>query len=107
MRIESTSVKNLIKDGDSGIYYARIKIRQRVIVRSLETDVPTTAKLRLPDKLAEIRTQTNADPDVPLEYRATFEEALKLYEIEVAHDINLADSTKEFRLRMVPRLREL
>jgi len=47
MKIESTSVQNLVMDGVTGIFYARVKINQRTLYRSLETTKLSTAKLRL------------------------------------------------------------
>src|ERR1035438_4699672 len=44
----------------SGVYFARVKVKDggKGIVKraSLETDVITTAKLKLPDKIKELRT---------------------------------------------------
>lgn len=57
MKILSTKVQNLVKDGDTGVYYARTKIAGLHKYRSLDTKVFTTAKTRLPDKLKEIREE--------------------------------------------------
>jgi integrase len=48
-------VPNLLQYVMSGTYYARTKVRGKPVRLSLETDVFTTAKLRLPDKLKELR----------------------------------------------------
>jgi integrase len=48
-------VPNLLQYVMSGTYYARTKVHGKPVRLSLETDVFTTAKLRLPDKLKELR----------------------------------------------------
>ena len=39
----------------AGTYYARVKVRGKSVRASLETDVFTTSKLRLPDKIKALR----------------------------------------------------
>lgn len=46
---------NLWRNQDSGIYFARVKVLGRDIWRTLDTDVRTTADLRLGGELAKIR----------------------------------------------------
>ena len=46
-------VPNLLQYVGSGSYYARIKLRGKTIRRSLDTDIFTTAKLKLLDFLKE------------------------------------------------------
>src|SRR5271163_3363594 len=55
----------------SGIFFARVKVGGIVKRASLETDIFTTAKLRLPDKLKEIRkpkTEVGTFGDARLKY---------------------------------------
>jgi hypothetical protein len=48
-------VPNLLQYVVAGTYYARCKVQGKPVRVSLETDVFTTAKRRLPDKLHELR----------------------------------------------------
>jgi integrase len=54
---ERTNVTNLLRNRESRNYYARVKVRGKQKWRSLGTDVPTVAKQRLPDAIAELRAQ--------------------------------------------------
>lgn len=106
MKIISTGTQYLFKDGDSGIYYTRVKIAGKQKTRSLGTTVATTAKLRLQDKLKEIREECSAEGVTgPLEFTATFSHASDLYTAEVTGNPRLADATKEARLRPLCTLR--
>ena len=76
----------------SGIYFARVKIkngRNGVVKRaSLETDVFTTAKLKLPLKVKELRK--------PKAECGTFAEARLLYLADIENDHTLAAETKKY-----------
>ena len=52
-------VPNLLQYVIAGTYYARCKIDGKPVRASLETDVFTVAKLRLPDELKELRKLTH------------------------------------------------
>jgi site-specific recombinase XerD len=106
MKIVFTGTQHLFKDGDSGIYYARIKIGGKQKNRSLETKVATTAKLRLQDKLKEIREECAGENATgPLEVNAKFSDAADLYTAEVKNDPRLAEASKDARLRPLATLR--
>ena len=74
-------------------YYARCKVNGKSVRASLETDVFTTAKLRLPDKLKELRT--------PKAEVGTFADGRLKYEAETQNDHTLAPLSKTYRLRCV------
>ena len=48
-------MQNLVKNGQSGIYYARVMVSGKTKWRSLDTKTFTVAKLRLADTLRELR----------------------------------------------------
>lgn len=77
----------------AGTYYARAKVNGKSVRASLETDVLTTAKLRLPDKLKELRT--------PKAEVGTFADGRLKYETETQNDYTLAPLSKTYRLRCV------
>lgn len=52
---ERTNVSNLLRNGTSGIYYARVKVRGKEKWRSLRTTLFSVAKLRLSDFEKEVR----------------------------------------------------
>ena len=58
---ETTSIQNLIRYRKSGTYFARFKIGQKLIRKSLETTVFSVAKQRLPDKIREYRSRYESE----------------------------------------------
>jgi hypothetical protein len=48
-----TPVANLVRNAASGIYYARVRVRGKLIWKTLKTDRMSVAKLRLGDFLKE------------------------------------------------------
>jgi integrase len=89
-------VPNLLCYVKSGIFYARLKVNGKIIRRSLETNVFTTAKLKLGDFIKEHRT---CKPIV-----GTFSQARSSYEAELASDHSITDNSKRYRKYCVERL---
>lgn len=89
-------VPNLLQYVMSGTYYARCKVNGKPIRASLETDVFTTARLRLPDKLNGLRA-----PRIEV---GTFADGRGKYEQQTASDHTLAELSKIYRLRCVERI---
>ncbi len=81
----------------SGVYFARAKVKDGgggIVKRaSLETDVFTTAKLRLPDKIKEMRK-----PKVAV---GTFADGRLQFEMQTNSDHTLAELSKVYRFRCV------
>ena len=71
---EPTRTPNLLRNRSSGVYYARFRIDGKLVWRTLETDVYTTAKLRPPDKIEEERKLVAAGDG-----QITFEQAAKIF----------------------------
>ncbi|MBI2512520.1 MAG: tyrosine-type recombinase/integrase [Opitutae bacterium] len=101
MDIVGTDTRNLIRDAETGIFYARIKIQQRIYVRSLETTKITTARVLLPDKLKEIRESvpTAGAKGGVLERNAKFADAAEIYRAQVQQSSRLAPSSVDAKLR--------
>ena len=97
MKVESTSVTNLVRAADSSVYYARAKVRGKLIWRSLETETFSVAKLRLPDTLKELRDAAPAE--IKMEPKITFGQVVELYKTSVNENARLKPRAKEFRLR--------
>ncbi|MGP8239910.1 MAG: hypothetical protein ACLQVW_31455 [Limisphaerales bacterium] len=76
----------------NGDYYGRIKVGGKLIRESLQTDVWTTAKLRLTDflkKHQETRTRVLAPK---------FSEAVELYKQELANDSTMKPRSRGYRI---------
>ena len=86
-------VPNLLQYVVAGTYYARCKVKGKPVRVALDTDVFTTAKLRLPDKLKEIRK--------PKAVVGTFADGRLQYERQTNSDHTLAELSKAYRLRCV------
>jgi len=80
----------------SGKFFARAKVNGVVKRISLETDVFTTAKDLLPDKLKELH---KPPPDI-----GTFAEARAAYEADLEADHTLAPQSKEYRKARIAAL---
>ncbi|MEO5804417.1 MAG: tyrosine-type recombinase/integrase [Verrucomicrobiota bacterium] len=89
-------VPNLLQYVIAQSYYARAKVKGKPVRASLETDVFSTAKLRLPDKLKQLRK--------PKFIAGTFGEAAAKYQRETQSDHTLSGSSKTYRLRCIDRL---
>ena len=84
-------VPNMVQYVNTGVYFGRVKIEGKIFRASLETDVFTTAKLKLGDFLKQKRKQAGRVVS------GTFAEARKLYETELEADHTLKDGSKRFR----------
>jgi len=84
-------VPHLLQYVGSGVYYARTQVRGKIIRKSLETTVFSSAKLRLVDFLKE-RHQRRDVGQTPL-----FSEALELYLARVKADHSIKDGSKVYR----------
>jgi integrase len=86
-------VPNLLQYIIAGTYYARCKVNGKPVRASLETDVFSVAKLRLQDKLKELRK--------PKAKVGTFADGRMQFEQQTKSDHTLADLSKVYRLRCV------
>src|ERR1700722_14393277 len=89
-------VPNLLQYVIAGTYYARCKVNGKPVRSSLETDVFSVAKVRLPDKLKELRK--------PKAVVGTFTDGRVQFEQQTKCDHTLAELSKVYRLRCIERL---
>ena len=82
-------VPNLLQYVRTGTYFARTKVKGKTIRLSLETDVFSTAKLRLADELEAIRK--------PKPALGTFSEARERYVLQLEQDHTLGEGTRYYR----------
>jgi integrase len=97
---ERTNVTNLLRNRESGKYYARVKVNGKQKWRTLNTTVPSVAKLRLADVEKELRTQGEAASG---ESRTTgsqdmaFRRFVEVFRERTKQDASLAPNTKSRR----------
>jgi integrase len=86
-------VPNLLQYVSTGLFFARVKVNGKLIRRGLDTDVFTTAKLKLGDfKKAEIE-KANAGPSKI----GTVGQALKIYLRGLNDSHEVSEDTKRYR----------
>jgi len=91
--------EHLVQHTPTGTFYCRLKIKGKTIRASLDTDVFTTAKLRLPDKLKQLRkpkAQAGTFGDGRLKYEA---ETRNGYTSRKKRLVKLAPLSITYRLR--------
>jgi hypothetical protein len=92
---QKTQYANLIRYVPSGIYFARFRVKGKLIRKSLKTDVLTVAKLRLSD-LEKIERQNAESQSDVARGKLTFGEALDIYRQRISGDVSLKSRTKEY-----------
>jgi integrase len=90
-----TPVANLVRHVQSGIYYARIRVRGKLIWKTLKSDRISVAKLRLADFHKEER-QRAATTQAIARGKMTFGDALAAYQEKLRNDPNFKPKTKEY-----------
>jgi len=97
MKVRATEYPNLFQN-EQGVYYARVKVRQKTIWRSLKTNKKSRAATLLGDKLQEMRGAPEPTAS-ELKASATFEEAVAVFKAKVNGSRRGAPRTKETKLR--------
>jgi integrase len=97
---ERTNVTNLLRNEQSGRYYARVKVNGKQKWRTLKTTVFSVAKLRLADVEKQMRAQGRAaaaedKPDGSSETAVS--RFIAAYRTQTANDASLAAATKSRR----------
>jgi integrase len=102
-RWQKTPVANLVRHVQSGNYYARIRVRGKLIWKSLKTDRISVAKLRLSDFHKEERQLAAAHTAVA-RGKMTFGDALQTYRERLKGDQSLKDRSKTYREERIAAL---
>jgi site-specific recombinase XerD len=89
-------VANLVRHVQSGNYYARIRVRGKLIWKSLKTDRISVAKLRLTDFQREERQRAAVQKAVA-RGKMTFNDALQAYRERLKGDHSIKDRSKAYR----------
>jgi hypothetical protein len=100
---QKTPVANLVRNTASEIYYARVRVRGKLIWKTLKTDRMSVAKLRLGDFLkkenhrAEVKQSSSRG-------KMTFGDALGIYEQQLNDSHHLKPSAKLYREKSITAL---
>lgn len=92
---QKTPYSNLIRYVPSGTYFARMKIKGKLIRRSLKTKTLSVAKLRLTDLEKEERKKATRSQALLLG-KMTFADVVAAYKQQRKHDPNLKPGTVEY-----------
>ncbi len=102
-RWQKTPVANLVRHIQSGNYYARIRVRGKLIWKSMKTDRISVAKLRLGDFHKEERQRAAAHKAVA-RGKMTFGAALETYRERLKGDYALKERSKTYRQERIAAL---
>src|ERR1017187_3685645 len=92
---QKSQYANLIRYVPSGTYYARLRVKGKLIRRSLKTDVLSVAKLRLSDfekherQIAESCNSVSAG-------KLTMADAIEIHKQRLAGNVSLKPRTKDY-----------
>ena len=98
-----TPFANLIRYVPSGVYFSRIRVRGKLIRRSLKTNKLTVAKLRLGD-LEKVERQRVEVQGAVQSGNLSFGDALKIFRGRLQNDAALKPRSKEFREERISAL---
>ena len=91
---QKTPVPNLVRYALSGVLFARIRVKGKLIRRSLKTQVLSVAKLRLAD-LEKSERHAAGHSTGYVEGKMTFANALEVYEQRLEGDASPKPRTKQ------------
>lgn len=100
---QKTSYSNLIRYVPSGTYYARLRVKGKLIRRSLKTNVLSVAKLRLADFEKHERRLSESD-EATRQGRITVGEAVEMYKHRKAGDASLKPRTRQYHQERIKAL---
>ena len=90
-----TSFANLIRYKPSQVYFARFKVKGKLIRKSLKTNIISVAKLRLAD-LEKSERQKAESLQAVTNGKMTFGDALEVFKTRLKDDPSIKPSTKEY-----------
>ena len=100
---QKTPVANLVRNTSSGNYYARARVRGKLIWKTLKTDRMSVAKLRLGDFLKEENHRAEAT-QATVRGKMTFGDALVIYRQQLQDAHHLKPSAKLYREKCIKAL---
>ena len=104
---QKTPYANLIRYLPSGMYFCRIRVRGKLIRRSLKTDVLSVAKLRLTDEEKQHRQAAHRQTAIQRgRGQMTVGEALEIYRARLQANPDLKSKTKAYYEQRILSLRK-
>jgi len=100
---QKTPIANLVRNTSSGNYYARVRVRGKLIWKTLKTDRMSVAKLRLGDFLKEENHRAEAT-QATIRGKMTFGDALVIYRQQLQAAQHLKPSAKLYREKCIKAL---
>jgi integrase len=100
---QKTSFANLIRYVPSGTYYARLRVKGKLIRRSLKTDVLSVAKLRLSDFEKHERRVAESSDSVSAG-KLTGADAIEIHKQRLAGNVSLKPRTKDYHAQRITAL---
>jgi len=100
---QKTQYANLVRYVPSKVYFARIRVKGKLIRKSLKTDSLTVAKLRLAD-LEKSERQNSESHDNITRGKMTFGEVAAIYRQRISGDLAMKPRTKEYYIERLDAL---
>jgi integrase len=100
---QKTQFSNLIRYKPSGKFYARLRVRGKLIVKSLKTDKISVAKLRLTDLENQERRRDQQEKRVQ-KGRVIFSDVLNIYKTRMESDPEMKPRTKDYYRQRIKAL---
>ncbi len=95
--------ENLVRYVPSGTYFARVRIKGKLIVKSLKTKSKEVAKLRKNDLEKAERAKAESQEAVA-DGKMTFGDALESFRLKMANDLELKPRSKDYREERITAL---
>ena len=100
---QKTSYANLIRYVPSGVYYARLRVKGKLIRKSLKTDLLSVGKLRLADFEKQERQRAESADSVS-SGKMSVNDAIEIHRRRVAGDVSLKPRTREYHDQRIAAL---
>ncbi|MGH8023019.1 MAG: hypothetical protein ACRED1_05540, partial [Limisphaerales bacterium] len=100
---QKTPVANLVRNASSGIYYARVRVKGKLIWKSLKTDILSVAKLRLGDFLKEENHRVEVI-QAATRGKMKFGDAVVIYKQRLANAQHLKPLARRYRENTIEAL---
>jgi integrase len=100
---QKTQFANLIRYVPSGTYYARLRVKGKLVRKSLKTDVISVAKMRLVDVEKQERQRAEST-DAAARGKMTVADAIEIHKGRVAGDASLKPRTKDYHGQRITAL---
>jgi len=97
---QKTQYANLIRYVPSGTYFARLRVRGKLIRKTLKTDVLSVAKLRLAD-LEKSEREAAESSEAAFKGRMTFGDCVEIFKAQTIASTLLKPSAKNYRQETV------